>query len=225
MIIIKKNKKFAVKKNRNFCFLRMSFLKSRIGQLCSKITNDIFDNKVSLYFREPVASQEYKNLIKNPMDLGTIKKKIKSNQYTGFDGWKHDMDLIYSNAVEFNGEDSEIAGIALYLKKKTDKMIKYLDLYNKQNFEEYTRAYYRELRDLISKRYSIDSENTGPAFPVYTFRDMDQKFTKLDDMSTIEEIINLSTDSEKSKSVKREVNLDNLKRPVLDKIWLLLDQE
>lgn len=203
----------------------MSFLKSRVGQLCYKITNDIFDNKVSFHFREPVASQEYKNLIKNPMDLGTIKKKIKSNQYSGFDSWKHDMDLIYSNAVEFNGEHSEMAGIALYLKKKTDKMVKYLELYNKQNFEEYARAYYRELRELISKRYSIDNEGTGPNFPVYTFREMDQKISKLEDASTIEEIISLANDNEKSKSVKREINLDNLKRPVLDKIWLLLDHE
>ncbi|KAG7393727.1 hypothetical protein PHYPSEUDO_004490 [Phytophthora pseudosyringae] len=62
--------------------------------------------------------EDYAQLIKNPMDLGTIKKKIDSGGYEGPDGYEkfaEDIRLVWDNAVLYNGEESEVGRAALAL--------------------------------------------------------------------------------------------------------------
>ena len=45
---------------------------------------------------------EYPTIIKNPMDIGTVKQKIQDNQYTNLNGILEDIQLIWDNCKTFN---------------------------------------------------------------------------------------------------------------------------
>ncbi|KAJ3299441.1 hypothetical protein HK104_008947 [Borealophlyctis nickersoniae] len=50
----------------------------------------------------------YFDIIKRPMDLSTMEKKLKSNQYSTVQQFADDMDLMIQNCFLFNGETSAI---------------------------------------------------------------------------------------------------------------------
>ncbi|KAJ0404199.1 hypothetical protein P43SY_002042 [Pythium insidiosum] len=55
--------------------------------------------------------EDYSQVIKQPMDLGTIKKKIQDGSYEGTNGhneFASDVRLVWDNCVLYNGEDSDI---------------------------------------------------------------------------------------------------------------------
>ncbi|KAI9503307.1 Bromodomain-containing protein, partial [Coemansia spiralis] len=60
-------------------------------------------------FLEPVntdAIPDYLNVIKQPMDLGTIQRKVHSNAYMGIDEFRQDIVLVCDNACKYNGAGS-----------------------------------------------------------------------------------------------------------------------
>ena len=79
---------------------------------------------------DPVALNipQYFEIIKKPMDLKTMRMKLEKGTYNKADGecdfmgkfWK-DLELMFSNAVNFNGAGSEVAQITNRLKKKCEK--------------------------------------------------------------------------------------------------------
>lgn len=58
---------------------------------------------------------EYYKIIKEPMSLNTIRKRILAHRYTGWSEFERDMELIIQNARTFNEEDSFIVQVALEL--------------------------------------------------------------------------------------------------------------
>ncbi|KAJ1989052.1 hypothetical protein GGI25_002821 [Coemansia spiralis] len=61
------------------------------------------------FFLEPVnthAIPDYLNVIKQPMDLGTIQRKVHSNAYMGIDEFRQDIVLVCDNACKYNGAGS-----------------------------------------------------------------------------------------------------------------------
>ncbi|GMH91333.1 hypothetical protein TL16_g12027 [Triparma laevis f. inornata] len=81
---------------------------------------------------DPVALgiPDYPDIIKKPMDLQTMQLKLDKGFYNKADGecdfygrfWK-DLELMFSNAVVFNGPSSEVAHITNRLKKKCEKKL------------------------------------------------------------------------------------------------------
>lgn len=66
----------------------------------------------------------YFDYIKNPMDLGTMERKVSSNMYNSISEFTADMDLIVSNCALFNGAESEISNMARNIKSSFDKHMK-----------------------------------------------------------------------------------------------------
>ncbi|EEY16813.1 bromodomain-containing factor 1 [Verticillium alfalfae VaMs.102] len=68
---------------------------------------------------DPVALQipQYYSLIKNPMDLGTIKKKLMTNEYQTAKSVVGDVQLIVKNCLKFNGPDHPVYGLAVQLER------------------------------------------------------------------------------------------------------------
>ena len=69
--------------------------------------NNTFD---SAPFREPVNWQEmglldYPAIIKNPMDLTSVKKKVDSNKYEYVEDGLDDINLIWANAKIYNPKE------------------------------------------------------------------------------------------------------------------------
>ncbi|KAI3418107.1 Bromo domain-containing protein [Psidium guajava] len=60
-------------------------------------------------FSEPVDPEElpdYHDIIKNPMDFGTVKKKLDEGAYINLEQFEKDIFLICSNAMQYNAPDT-----------------------------------------------------------------------------------------------------------------------
>jgi hypothetical protein len=51
---------------------------------------------------------DYPNIIKNPMDFGTVKNKMQANQYSNADEAFADMRLVFSNCRLYNKPETDI---------------------------------------------------------------------------------------------------------------------
>lgn len=63
---------------------------------------------------------DYPILIKHPMDLGTVKKKIKNKEYTSFLQCGEDVKLIWNNCMTYNADGSDFYKLAQSLYKRWD---------------------------------------------------------------------------------------------------------
>lgn len=61
---------------------------------------------------------DYPAVIKTPMDLGTIKKKIKNKEYPTLYKCSEDIRLVWSNCMTYNADGSDFFKLAEGLKKK-----------------------------------------------------------------------------------------------------------
>lgn len=90
---------------------------------CEIVRQTLYMQNNSTPFNAPVdmtvkGLEDYSLIIKNPIDLGTIKKKIDSGGYEGPGGYEkfaEDIRLVWENAVLYNGEESEVGRAALAL--------------------------------------------------------------------------------------------------------------
>ncbi|KAI5515572.1 acetylation-dependent protein binding [Trichomonas vaginalis G3] len=55
---------------------------------------------------------DYYKIIKHPIDLTTIKRKLNSNEYKSIEQWADDVNLVWKNAKTYNNEGSVIHFIA-----------------------------------------------------------------------------------------------------------------
>ncbi len=80
---------------------------------------------------------DYFDIIKKPMDLGTIQKKLESGSYHSFEDFRSDVRLTFENAMKYNEERTVVHEMAKELKKKFDtdfkKLMKQLDKEHSEN--------------------------------------------------------------------------------------------
>lgn len=85
----------------------------------------------SRFYREPVDPVKmniphYFNIITRPMDLGTIERKLRGEQYQTPQNLIDDFNLMVNNAVLFNGQEHLVAQEGLKLKGTFDKQMAHL---------------------------------------------------------------------------------------------------
>ncbi|KAI9804131.1 MAG: hypothetical protein M1825_001533 [Sarcosagium campestre] len=67
---------------------------------------------------------DYYNIIKHPMDLGTMTKKLKSFAYKSKQDFVDDLNLIWANCLKYNADPSHfLRKRALAMVKETDKLV------------------------------------------------------------------------------------------------------
>ena len=76
-------------------------------------------------FLEPVdwkvlGIPDYPTIIKRPMDLGTVVRRLDANQYNNVFEVADDVDLVWTNAMTYNMDDSWIHQLAKELKGYAD---------------------------------------------------------------------------------------------------------
>ncbi|EIN06408.1 hypothetical protein PUNSTDRAFT_89966 [Punctularia strigosozonata HHB-11173 SS5] len=88
------------------------------------------DNRDAEAFLKPVAKAEapdYYDVIANPMDLGTMLKKVKNKSYKSKREFQDDLDLIWSNCFTYNAtENHPLRQCASRLKEKADKLLRHI---------------------------------------------------------------------------------------------------
>lgn len=65
-------------------------------------------------FLEPVdpdklGIQDYRKIIQNPMDFGTIKENLKKHEYKSMRQFLQDVELVFRNCFLYNGEASQVS--------------------------------------------------------------------------------------------------------------------
>ena len=65
---------------------------------------------------------DYFEIIKNPMDLGTIKKKVENNGYKLISEFGADVRLTFDNAIAYNGDGSDVCKVARDMKLTFEKL-------------------------------------------------------------------------------------------------------
>lgn len=104
----------------------MSTLSEYDKEWCRKIHTELCRKPVTSPFREPVDpvrdhATNYFDIVTNPMDLTTMRKKLTDGRYKTVKEFVDDFHLICDNAVKFNGQNSMYAYIAYDLKNWIDE--------------------------------------------------------------------------------------------------------
>lgn len=66
---------------------------------------------------------DYPQIVKKPMDFGTIKKKLTYNVYHKAKDFTDDMNLVFSNCTLYNGLDNPYGKTALELKSYFEEQV------------------------------------------------------------------------------------------------------
>ncbi|KAI9297903.1 hypothetical protein K502DRAFT_346691 [Neoconidiobolus thromboides FSU 785] len=88
---------------------RLIFMDPSISTLCEKLVKKLMSNPAADAFLKPVdckAIPLYPLMIRQPMDLSTIKKKISAKEYKLIKDFESDVKLIFTNCYNFNGPES-----------------------------------------------------------------------------------------------------------------------
>lgn len=96
-----------------------------INQLCSHRSSDPFLEPVN-----PIAQglHDYTSIVKDPMDLGTIRKKLKGKEYLKISQFVTDVRKVFSNSCLYNQKASQV-----YL--MTVEMSEYFEKLNREILE------------------------------------------------------------------------------------------
>ncbi|CAM9226043.1 unnamed protein product [Chrysoparadoxa australica] len=92
-----------------------------VKQRCAPILKHLMDHQYGWIFNQPVNPQElnladYFDVIKRPMDLGTVKKRLDGLGFRKFQDFFDDTALAFENAIAYNEDGSDVNRIATEMK-------------------------------------------------------------------------------------------------------------
>jgi hypothetical protein len=104
----------------------MSRLAKRTRLTCIEIMDDLMRlpcAKVFLHAVDPVRDDvpTYLQVIKHPVDLGLVLKRLQNNEYQGISAWDKDMGYIWQNAEKFYQKGHLMSILANELHRHYDK--------------------------------------------------------------------------------------------------------
>ncbi|KAL1510285.1 hypothetical protein AB1Y20_006605 [Prymnesium parvum] len=131
---------------------------------CKAIVRDLRKNKDAQDFLEPVnwkslGLMDYPNIIKRPMDIGTVSKRLDAGQYASVHSLYADIDLIWTNAMTYNKDESTIYILAHDLKQYTDKKFGPLLSAARGGKDEPTELTFEMKRQLNENSISLNSKD------------------------------------------------------------------
>jgi len=101
---------------------RPGYSTNQLFYLENNVMKQMIQHRLSWPFRKPVDAvklkvPKYYEIIKEPMDLGTIEKKLKSRVYRTAEECIADFNRVFSNCYTFNQPDEEVVVSAKVLEK------------------------------------------------------------------------------------------------------------
>ena len=141
---------------------------------CREIIETLKKDEKSFLFRQPAIKsfsdpkdrKIYKDQIKEPRDLSTISKKLKTESYSPKEFYD-DLELCWSNALAFNDKSTEAYQYALYLQDLAAKLYKekgleeLIDRYDNENISSHnnTTNYGTNSDDKINLNENMGTDN------------------------------------------------------------------
>lgn len=88
-----------------------------ITHKCLPIVQQLIEDPYGWVFRDAVdpvvfGLPDYFEVVKNPMHLLLVKKKLENAVYTDMASFERDVKLVFENAILYNGEESEVGQLA-----------------------------------------------------------------------------------------------------------------
>lgn len=98
-----------------------------VTHTCLPVIQDLIDNQFGWVFHDavdPVALglPDYFDVVKTPMHLELVKKKLDNAIYSDMSTFARDVKLVFENAILYNGENSEVGALAQTMLVKFAKM-------------------------------------------------------------------------------------------------------
>ena len=101
-----------------------------------KIMNHLWKQQGAWHFHQPVDTAalhipDYNQSIKTPMDFGTARKKLATGAYNNCKEFVADVEQVFSNCIQYNGETSDFGVLSKNLREEFRKQcqIHSLDFY------------------------------------------------------------------------------------------------
>ncbi|KAL6610823.1 Bromodomain-containing protein [Neocallimastix sp. 'constans'] len=124
------------------------------------IWNDIANHRYGPVFLNPVKVEDapdYYDIIKKPMDLNSIKQRVKDGVIKSTIEFHRDVMLMCTNSLMYNQEDSEVYPMALEMKEHADKEIKYLRIYENRRQQRNTVVSKQPSAGTVRRRISVNN--------------------------------------------------------------------
>mmetsp|Transcript_141 Transcript_141/g.288 ORF Transcript_141/g.288 Transcript_141/m.288 type:complete len:247 (-) Transcript_141:126-866(-) len=145
-------------------------------------------------FRDPVDAEklnlhDYHEVIKEPMDLGTVKSKLEAGSYDHPDQWEREMRLIFKNAKRYNPPGTDVHIMA-------------------EQVEEVFERKWAEAKQTVLQKYEEEQHmgaaaEAAPRAAAKTGKDKDRSSTK-----RLLESVNFSDDRAMSYEEKKQLSMD-----------------
>jgi transcriptional activator SPT7 len=109
---------------------------------------------------------DYYNIIKHPMDIGTMMKKLKGLQYKSKKEFVDDLNLIWSNCLTYNTDPNHpLRKKALHLQKHSEQMLFLIpDIVVRDRAE--VEAEERRMQHLDAELDGLEDSDDGMSFPL-----------------------------------------------------------
>ncbi|KAJ7945737.1 Transcription factor like [Quillaja saponaria] len=175
---------------------------------CETLLNRLMSHQFGWVFNKPVDVvklniPDYFTVIKHPMDLGTVKSKIASGEYSSPLGFAEDVRLTFSNAMKYNPPGNDVHTMAETLNK-------------------FFEVRWKGIEKKIPVRYDIPPEPTRPSVYTETMTtrlpsSKENKITASDTVVKPEPNKRIMTNEEKHKlSTELEALLGELPETIID---------
>lgn len=214
-------------------------LNAMVLKQCESLLKSLMQHKYSWVFKSPVDVvklniPDYFNIIKHPMDLGTIKKRLASGSYSNPMAFASDVRLTFTNAMTYNPPGNDVHIMADALNKIFEKKWKPID----QKLAAAAEVMKREKESAKSESSSMPknrkaSTENGVTIsidnkPKMSFVEKQKLSNRLqsqiDEMPNhIIEFLRQKTNNDKSNEDEIEIDIESLDDETLFELQRLLD--
>ena len=127
------------------------------------IVRALMNNKIAWAFLAPVDPVKlgiptYFEVVKNPMDLGTVNANLKAGKYETVGALKADINQVWDNAIAFNGPESTFGQSAETLRAFTNKKFAQEQVDDDAPLVANASAASKSSRPSVGKKRSLDGE-------------------------------------------------------------------
>ncbi|XVF27408.1 hypothetical protein REPUB_Repub14bG0104300 [Reevesia pubescens] len=133
-------------------------------QQCSALLKVLMKHPAGWVFNQPVDPialkiPDYFSIIKNPMDLGTIKSKLAKNAYFGVEEFVADVKMTFSNAMLYNPPSNNVHKMAEEMKEFFEaRWISLEENWNQENKVGHGKILSVRLKDVNESRQICPKE-------------------------------------------------------------------
>ncbi|KAF0897795.1 hypothetical protein E2562_000503 [Oryza meyeriana var. granulata] len=104
-------------------------LQAAMRKRCTQILTRLRKQKISVWFNSPVDVErlklhDYHAIIRNPMDLGTVKENLAFGRYPSHEAFAADVRLTFNNALRYNPADHHVHRYASNLLATFERLYK-----------------------------------------------------------------------------------------------------